>query len=114
MPPEMPMLDRSALVCATLAGALTLPLAACDTGLQAKLFEARDRRYKNAKEAVYAVEAARNQAMSDALPAPDAKFDGDSHPMMVWRRNGAMRQDGQTLKYLASSAKPAHGLAIGV
>jgi|GEM_PF-1434299 len=92
----------------------TAPLTqACDTGLQAKLYEARDKRYKNAKEAVYAVEVARNQAMAASLPAADAKFDGDSHPMMLWRKNGATRPDALALNTLANSAKPLQGATVG-
>ncbi len=99
---------------ALLVTALAWPVAGCDTGLQAKLFEARDKRYKTAKEAVYAIEIARNQAMTESLPAPDAKFDGDNHPMMIWRRAGAARTDGKALQDLAKSAKPLPGATIGV
>jgi len=92
----------------------TVPLAqACDTGLQAKLYEARDKRYKNAKEAVYAVEVARSKAMADSLPAADAKFEGETHPMMAWRRNGATRPDVLSLNALANSAKPLKGATVG-
>lgn len=92
----------------------TAPLTqACDTGLQAKLYEARDKRYKNAKDAVYAVEVARNKAMADSLPAADAKFEGESHPMMSWRKNGATRPDALALNALANSAKPLKGATVG-
>lgn len=89
----------------------TAPLGGCDTGLQAKLHEGRDRRYKAAKEAVYDVEAARNKAMVDTLPAPDAKFDGDNHPMMVWRRNATLRPDLNDLDSLATRSKPRRIIA---
>lgn len=94
--------------------AATIPLfGACDTGLQAKLFEARDKRYKSAKEAVYAVEVARNEALDKSLPAADAKFEGETHPMMAWRKAGAERDDLTALKALAASAKPRPGMTVG-
>jgi len=95
-----------------LAAALPL-LGACDTGLQAKLYEARDNRYKSAKEAVYAVEVARNEALQKSLPAADAKFEGETHPMMAWRKAGAERDDVKALRDLAAAAKPRPGMTIG-
>ena len=103
---------RSRLLPAALAFSIA-PLAACDTGLQGKLFEARDRRYTQTRDAVYAVEVARNESMKATLPAADAKFEGETHPMLAWRRAGALRGDGKTLQDLASSAKPLKGATVG-
>jgi hypothetical protein len=99
---------------AGLATPMSLLAGGCDTGLQAKLFAARDQRFKHAKEAVYAVEVERNKALAESLPAPDAEFQDDNHPMMTWRRAGASRDDATVLTNLAKSAKPLPGAAIGV
>jgi len=85
----------------------------CDTGLQAKLFAARDTRYKSAKTAVYAVEVARNKALADTLPDANAPFEGETHPMVAWRKAGALRADAAALEDLGKSAKPLKGAAIG-
>ena len=109
-----PVRDTAKGVASLLVLAASFPVfGACDTGLQAKLFDARDKRYKSAKEAVYAVEVARNNALQQALPAPDAKFEGETHPMMAWRKSGAERDDAKALKDLAAAAKPRPGMTIG-
>ncbi|MFO0748732.1 MAG: hypothetical protein U1F43_24175 [Myxococcota bacterium] len=96
-----------------------MALTACDTGLQGKLNEARDRRYEAAKKAVYKVEDERLATLEKNLPKPDAEFVGDEHPLLVWRKKLLDRTDDKTLTELATHAKPTEqmtekeGLNIG-
>lgn len=97
------MTVRSALF--VLVASTPLAQLGCDSSLQDRLNEARDKRFNAAKEAVFAVELARNDALKASLPAPDAKPVGDDHPMMAWRKSVSLRQDADLLKDLASRAK---------
>ena len=94
---------RSALL--VLVASTPLTQLGCDTGLQNRLNEARGNRFEAAKQAVFAVEAARNDFLKSSLPAPDAKPTGDDHPMMAWRKATTARNDADLLRDLASRAK---------
>jgi len=93
---------------AALSGALVL--SACDTGLQGKLNQKRDERYEKAKQAVYAVENERMDVLAKALPAADAPFDGDEHPLLVWRKKLLDRRDDKRLVDLSGHAKPTEAM----
>lgn len=97
------MTVRSALI--VLVASTPLAQLGCDSGLQDRLYQARDQRFEAAKQAVFAVEAARNEALEKSLPKPDDKPVGDDHPMMAWRKASTQRQDADLLKDLASRAK---------
>lgn len=97
------MTVRSALL--VLVASTPLTQLGCDSGLQDRLYQARDQRFEAAKQAVFGIEASRNEALKAAVPAPDAKPVGDDHPMMAWRKSVAQREDADMLKVLSSHAK---------
>lgn len=91
-----------------------LPVAqGCDSGLQQRLNTARDARFDRAAAAVAKVELDRNKALDDSLPKPDAKVEGDVHPMMAWRKAVTLRPDAQALNELAENARPVPGRDVG-
>jgi len=95
-----------------------LATSACDTGLQGKLNEARDKRYAAARAAVYKVEDERLAILEKELPKADAEFVGDEHPLLAWRKKLLDRTDDRRLTSLAGHARPTEamqkdGLDIG-
>ncbi|MCC6622764.1 MAG: hypothetical protein IT385_15995 [Deltaproteobacteria bacterium] len=105
------------LITLALFGAV-LATSACDTGLQGKLNEARDKRYAAARAAVYKVEDERLALLEKDLPGPEAEFVGDEHPLLAWRKKLLDRTDDRRLLSLAQHARPTEamlkdGLDIG-
>jgi len=96
-------MSRTALFASALA--LAILGGGCDMGLQDKLNEQRQLRYTKAVEAVFAVEAARSEMLAESLPAADAEFDGEEHPLLTWRKQVLERADDRTLEQLAQRAE---------
>ena len=93
--------------------ALALLAAGCDMGLQTKLDDSKDRRYAEAKSAVYAVESARYGALASSLPAADAVAEGREHPLLTWRKQILARDDAKTFERLSTQTKPDATTKVG-
>ncbi len=87
--------------------------AGCDMGLQDKLDAKKTARFEAAREAVFAIEASRTAQLSASVPAEDAKFEGNEHPMQTWRKQIVARGDSKDLVDLAANATPTEGMKVG-
>ncbi|MCA9515129.1 MAG: hypothetical protein KC635_09325 [Myxococcales bacterium] len=90
-----------------IAGALALVtlVAGCDMGLQEKLDQQKAERYAAAQAAVVGVETERTNQLASSVPAADAKFEGNEHPLVTWRKQILARDDEKTLDQLSHRAE---------